>query len=970
MSERKTLYIPPPQTNLPYRQPKTTFVINSLINKGIITRTSTGYVLAKPEESLSETELKQLQSAGFRVINTTSTTQIIPETQSNLQVIPTTQFNFEQIQQQNQAFAEALASGKITQAEYNQAMAQQNANWNAEIEQQNKILQEAISSGLIKVAPATKAEQKAGTQSIQLAKPVTDYTNQEIKQLQELGFEFSKKKLSATKILLEKGTVTVEGETVILNKPPETLTDSEIFNLKLLGINVPHYEKGPQMGLFEWGQKTFADNGALQAGTQFASSVLGQVITDGANLLRFATQTIDPFNLIPDVDIKFRGPTLENLGYMVHLSEGQKPFLTTANVALGVGEGLIFGAGLGKGIQLTSKGIGKIAQTFASNPTIANAIAKLPSFKGPATATNIARWMTSHPQATNALFIAPMFGMEAVNVINEYNAGVPTDEIIERALKNVGFGIGTIGGMNLLTKAQQATLRRATKIEGVQTSNGTKLVLSVDTKKIPRQLLDLVQMEYNQQLNKVVLVGVGKSSGARFPMTIEMSSQMWDDLVRAGQLGPEYLTGTLMKWVDPKEFEMLISKYPQLKNMKPQQIYEILYKEIGPEGPWAKSVDYSVKKTVLTGKENFSLDLKAAFTSGERNLIEVTYNKLIEMGVPKDKVAYITSNIFIEDVDTVSGILRSLKLNPSQQAEILAIRFEAGGPSRGGTFIYKALKQGGVPDTEIKQIIDTIVLSKGTEGVSKVLSGGIPKLSNNGMKAILDILPEETLYNLKFSPELLSRVVPAMNTNTLTRFAMAIPIGTIALMDTKTLSYTFESLTPEVLNTFINKLNVEPKYYNPIIGKLNSNQLQDVFEKVNTSQIPTIFTSLTTENIQKVIPILSQTQIDTLLTSLQITPAIIQKYLQTGQLPSTLPKELSPKLLRVILNKKIKQNKSELEKQKSTFFDVRLNFPGATNDFKVKSNSFDSAARNALVRSVTKELPLSVTIRKLKETNQ
>ena len=74
---------------------------------------------------------------------------------------------------------------------------------------------------------------------------------------------------------------------------------------------------------------------------------------------------------------------------------------------------------------------------------------------------------------------------------------------------------------------------------------------------------------------------------------------------------------------------------------------------------------------------------------------------------------------------------------------------------------------------------------------------------------------------------------------------------------------------------------------------------------------------------------------------------MIQLYLQTGQLSST---NIPPVLFKRLMEERIKRNKKEPEEEKVQMFEVNLISHSSSEKIRVKSNSFQGAARNALMR--------------------
>ena len=91
---------------------------------------------------------------------------------------------------------------------------------------------------------------------------------------------------------------------------------------------------------------------------------------------------------------------------------------------------------------------------------------------------------------------------------------------------------------------------------------------------------------------------------------------------------------------------------------------------------------------------------------------------------------------------------------------------------------------------------------------------------------------------------------------------------------------------------------------------------------------------------------------------------MIQQNLQTGNISiSNIP----PVIIKRLMEERIRRNKNEPDKEKVQMFEVNLIYHNTSEKMKIKSDSFQGAVRNALMRRQNK-VPRRVTVKRIQHT--
>jgi len=175
-------------------------------------------------------------------------------------------------------------------------------------------------------------------------------------------------------------------------------------------------------------------------------------------------------------------------------------------------------------------------------------------------------------------------------------------------------------------------------------------------------------------------------------------------------------------------------------------------------------------------------------------------------------------------------------------------------------------------------------------------------------------------------------------------------------------------ITPEQLNEVIPKIS--PKDFSVIIPKLTPETLTRILPKLTPEQFNSIIPKLTPDQINTVLPKLTSEELTAVIQATKITPESILDYIQdvpTPEQPGPVPIPIPPGIIKPLLDFHLRQNKAETAKQGIQLYDVKLQYQSSSEQYKIKSNSFQGAASEALSRRQTQQIPTNIIITQIKK---
>jgi hypothetical protein len=264
--------------------------------------------------------------------------------------------------------------------------------------------------------------------------------------------------------------------------------------------------------------------------------------------------------------------------------------------------------------------------------------------------------------------------------------------------------------------------------------------------------------------------------------------------------------------------------------------------------------------------------------------------------------------------------------------------------------ITKTLSEATSP-VQMTKIANTIGAEILADALSKAspyqLLNIVPNISTEQFVNILPQIKSESLSNIftTMSTEQLNASVPKISEKNLLDILSKVGAGTASLIISRISS-----------NQFIKILQTSATGQSTgVMQTISAGQLIGLMQGMSTSQLTTVMQGISTGQLTGIMQtlVISQTQ--------------IQTYLHSGTLSNI--KNAPPALIKRILDAKYKRNKKEMKEQKSTMFNVQLQYSSSTEQYKIKSNSFHGAAREAISRRKSTQIPLSVMVKQMKEQN-
>lgn len=558
--------------------------------------------------------------------------------------------NIKSIDAQNERFKEALDKGEITVEQYNSTVSTQNVNltsavqtqkltimsnagwtssWDSyvkNVEEQKSIISKLETSKVVKVSG----------NKVELVKPVTKLSTNELSQLQKIGINISLSSITTAQqqeqqqelfSKLEKANViTISGTTASLKKPANTLSDSEITELKKAGFNIPDLVKGPEQYLYELTQERYLKGGGI-----FDIKGLPRIVQPGMLgrkiqaeiasvwLGDFLRAVVAPYNLaemllpeealgidLPQID--WRGPTSQTLKYYQDVPMAYQ-------VALDVGS--VVPSFLGSYISMVpvgfaAKALSPVALSIASKitstgtmqnfkiiaPYIKSGLKEIPGVTTTAQlAKGLTKFIAAHPKVQMALVWAPMAGgMTGYDVITRLSKGEPIETILSAQVRNMAIFVGGAAGFSAGMKAGEglankldvlfdrkvwSQLKRKSITEEWMAPDGTiKLRTVINSKDIPRQLRDILKTELDPATGKEVILAIDVTKSTPLPVLRQYEKHFWE-LAKTKTISVNEIKGAFTDIVGKSNSDLLLARGYDFTQMTPDEILSTITKDLG-----------------------------------------------------------------------------------------------------------------------------------------------------------------------------------------------------------------------------------------------------------------------------------------------------------------------------------------------------------------------------------------------------
>jgi len=339
----------------------------------------------------------------------------------------------------------------------------------------------------------------------------------------------------------------IDGEdVVVLAKPLDALSDTEIENLRKIGLNVPTLPKGPSRIFYE------ATTGSIDEKLKFlemipsdwvkglvdkfkaerkqagaSTALLGDFIEGATSIV------VEPYKLIATLipgdqpfEKGWRNVTTRNLKYIDDYTPEQLRALRIAGLAT-----------TGLGAYLSAIPIGMSAKMISN---LVKTHAPLAGITAPSKIQSLTNFLVKHPKAVQATLLAPAAGLEVGNVLLQLSKGVDPEDILFEEARRFAKLTGQISGFKTgwkLTKDKWAQINQYLDINVKQTKHGPVVTLTKKTKKIPKWLADALREEVDPTTGEIILVGKGTrgafsqymalKGGKWFQKLVQLHRQKW-----------------------------------------------------------------------------------------------------------------------------------------------------------------------------------------------------------------------------------------------------------------------------------------------------------------------------------------------------------------------------------------------------------------------------------------------------------
>lgn len=791
-------------------------------------------------------------------------------------------------------------------------------------------------------------------------------------------------------------TLTSDGKTVTRSfndqnqaeRYADTLREKEVKEaLSPAGLSQRLYDWGEKFGDENWKNKPLSERDLgdfIQSQTEYYSA------TFGSGMLNPLEDTVAVvFRALGKADLVYGGAesvrqmSREALAKYEKLSEPQKIYVAAGTVgatflgsyAAALPVGVVAGRVMSASAQIAARlgmnsasAVGKIASTIAANPKLMQAMV----------------W-------------APIVGVEASKVYEDYKAGVSQDEILSRlAIRGAGIVGGVKGfekGISLgLNKAEVATLRKLE--EEYEFARGSmkveeptgRLIGVTESKYIPKDLAKFLSEELPQLKGDEVAVGFAKIGTGKDAIEVPVTTK-YGELIKqlkdAKAVSVDAYERALLNALPPEKYGLLYVKafastknvsYGSILELTPDEVAQLAYKELGYGSPWANSD--SIKRTLVFGsREGGMSNVLALITPEEAAKIGLdakavkTWNEVAKSGseLPTIKPSSETVKLWTGDEKAAASALsrgyntlinRGLSQDQAaavleivsgdlnaNQALLATIKLDLAPGQREAAAVValaltrmdvgERLRDVGVSASQAPMVIQVITDPRSVE-VNAV------KLDRVSVNFVAPLLDRVTLSRIK--PEALSSLILKMDNATV--------LDVSTRLDTRQLN----RITPESLNSLVTRL--DSKLKTEALSRLTPDSLSKIVPMQSDAQIAETIQGLTVPQISALITRLDVDQ--QRVTDIAMdTLSEVDRFRLSQRLPFGLT-------LRKPREKELDEGDKEEKKikDKKLFFLVRVVSSGGSYTRRVEAESHVEAYRKAGVGGS----PLRVSLRRLGKT--
>jgi hypothetical protein len=694
------------------------------------------------------------------------------------------------------------------------------------------------------------------------------------------------------------------------------LTESELKKLKQAGIIVTGVpivsdSSGWSKKLYEWGKQHGdawsgkTDNfvgGLIDAETQAFAAVLGTSILNPVETgIEFASAIIRNEKFVPSQ--KF---SIDNIReYEKNLPPQIMPILYGG----GVGATLLtsYVAALPAGIATSriislAKNIVIAKNGVASTSAVASVLSKI----------------TKNKLLMQGLIWGPAVGIESIQVYNDYERGLPMEDILGRlAIRGAMFVGATKGfekGMTSgLTKAEIKVLEKIkTNIKTKQiTATGTsdfaesfkQTEMTVQgqfrTKQIPKDVAEIIKegtfgmgkIDENTQIAGLIkmrrsdvgsasqLSGGSLYSGSPLDEFIEMPvtikyGKITEELVKGKSVGISEYKMALQKILTPEEMTYLYMKNGDPFRMSPQDLAMTLYKEFGYGSPWdfKKPMDFmraymgqTTGDIKVLGLVNITEDVAPGSIEG---IVKAQLAKELEKGIKPLQLQIWkgTTLVNAKEVDSIArgtGIVDVLMSEGSKEAAVTAKNGYTSLVKQGISeeqalkYVLSGLKKDNISNT--LAMISTSTLTP--QQIQAVATVTMALSTNQLSKSFSELgVPKnelESTMSILLDPKTFSTEATNLSAKSLSYTIPFVSAKEMSSVETPTLINIMDKVDIQTMSKLIPKIN--PISMDDVVVKLSIKPaiLLDVFDNMNEKERSLVFGHLNEISTNKIVSNLS-----------------------------------------------------------------------------------------------------------------
>lgn len=492
-------------------------------------------------------------------------------------------------------------------------------------------------------------------------------------------------------------------------------------------------------------------------------------------------------------------------------------------------------------------------------------------------------------------------------------------------------------------------------------------------------------------------------------------SELYDQVVLNKNLSANDVKTILVRYIGEdgfKQIELSALKGggKEFLEMSPKEMRIALYKELGGGSLWTTSLkDFNTELGIRPGGH---FEYIGAITDEMKvkipKEIQTLVNQLKSMGLDDTEASYWASQIMTKEPEKILGKLENIMDNAYDKQRVAELVQYGKGITSGNSTTVQLLESAGLKPNQIENVIKATALSQGDPAAfAATLSDIDPKSAMTTMQMISKDEFASSLIHMEIKPlaiiidaavssantALIATMVPLMAMETLT--------GVLNNLSSEGINAIAQDISPSNLTSVISNskvspeikldliTNITPEQLNKIVPQISNRDLTSIIPKLSPDvltqilpnlaqeQLNEIIQKLSPEQLNEIIPDLSQEQLNEIMQKLEITPEAMIDFIQIqesgggggggggGTPPGPGPGP--PGIIGRISDFHLRQNKREMAKQGIALYDVRLQYHSSSERYKIKSNSFQGAAREALNRKQTKQLPTNIVVAKVYE---